>query len=170
MSPLYMIKSHGAREGGGREPNKPTGVKYAILLTQTAGTSCSQIKHLNFYSAEEPSKNCSKSSLPLLKGHTQSLCRVLTLKWIGSPRQGPPGRCFTDLDSVIASAGVGCHGSSGTAGHTDTHGRNTTHFSWQGIWVGTRSMRILHNFLPRFRRRCSRVKALLQHPTQKFFP
>lgn len=89
MSPLYMIKSHGAREQGGREPNKPTGVRHAILLTQTAGTSCSQIKHLNFYCAEEPSKNCRKSSLPLLKGHTESLCRVLALKWIGSPRQGP---------------------------------------------------------------------------------
>lgn len=71
MSPLYMIKSHGARERGGREPNKPTGVRHAILLTQTAGTSCSQIKHLNFYCAEEPSKNCRKSSLPLLKGHTE---------------------------------------------------------------------------------------------------
>lgn len=68
MSPLYMIKSHGAWEGGGREPNKPTGVRHAILLTQTAGTSCSQIKHLNFYCAEQPRKNRRKSSLPLQRG------------------------------------------------------------------------------------------------------
>lgn len=89
MSPLYMIKSHGAQEGGGREPNKPTGVRHAILLTQTAGTSCSQIKHLNFYWAEQPRKNRRKSSLPLPKGHMESLCRVLALKETGSPRQGP---------------------------------------------------------------------------------
>lgn len=73
----------------GREPNKPTGVRHAILLTQTAGTSCPQIKHLNFYCAEQPRKIRRKSSLPLPQGHTESLCRVLALKETGSPRQGP---------------------------------------------------------------------------------
>lgn len=74
---------------GGREPNKPTGVRHAILLTQTAGTSCSQIKHLNFYCAEQPRKIRRKSSLPLAQGHMESLCGVLALKETGSPRQGP---------------------------------------------------------------------------------
>lgn len=163
MSPLYMIKSHGAWEGGGREPNKPTGVRHAILLTQTAGTSCSQIKHLNFYCAEQPRKNCRKSSLPLPKGHM----KVSGTQGKRQPKAGAsPGPCFAHSGSVIAWAGAGCHGSSRIAGHT---GRSTAYFSWQGIWVGTQSMRILHNFLPRFRRRCSRVKALLHYPTQEVF-
>lgn len=67
MSPLYMIKSHGAGKGGGRETNKATGVRHAILVTQTAGTSCSKFKHLNFSCAEHPSENRTRISLPLPK-------------------------------------------------------------------------------------------------------
>lgn len=156
--------------GGGREPNKPTGVRHAILLTQTAGTSCSQIKHLNFYCAEQPRKNHRKSSLPLPHGPRESLCTVLALKETGSPRQGPHLANVSLSQTVIAWAGVGCHGTSRTARHRDTHSRSTTHSSWQGIWVGTQCMRILHNFLPRFRHRCSRAKALLHYPTQKVLP
>lgn len=65
MSPLYMIKSHVAGKVGRGETNKPTGVRHAILLTQTAGTLCSKLKHLNFYCAEHPSKNRTKTSRPL---------------------------------------------------------------------------------------------------------
>lgn len=87
MSPLYMIKSHGAREGGGREPNKPTGVRHAILLTQTAGTSCSQTPELLLCrtAKEKPQEERSAPS----RGAQESLCRVLALKETGSPRQGP---------------------------------------------------------------------------------
>lgn len=89
MSPLYMIKSRVAREvgKGGRETSKPTGVRHASLLMQTAGTSCSKIKHLIFYCAEHPSKKHMNFSLPLqkdwpkdLRGVHKSLYRALVLK------------------------------------------------------------------------------------------
>lgn len=118
MSPLYMIKSQGARDGGGREPNKPTGVRHAILLTQTAGTSCSQIKHLNFYRAEQPRKNRRKSSLPLPKGHMESLCRVLALRETGSPRQGPH-LAEVSLSQTLLLPGQGL-GVTAAAGQPDT--------------------------------------------------
>lgn len=118
MSPLYMIKSHGAREEGGREPNKPTGVRHAILLTQTAGTSCSQIKHLNFYWAEQPRKKPQEELSAPSKGGTW---KVSAGFWHSRKQAGAsPGWGFTFSDSVIAWAGLGCHGSSRTAGHTDT--------------------------------------------------
>lgn len=126
MSPLYMIKSHGAWEGGGREPNKPTGVRHAILLTQTAGTSCSQIKHLNFYFAEQPRKNRRKSSLPLPKGYVESLCRVLAPKETGSPRQGLTWPMFCSLRLCYCLGRGWVSQQSRTAGHTDTHSRSIT--------------------------------------------
>lgn len=154
--------------GGGREPNKPTGVRHAILLTQTAGTSCSQIKHLNFYCAEQPRKNHRKSSLPLPHGPTESLCRVLALKETGSPRQGPH-LANVSLSQTLLLPGQGL-GVTAAAGQPDTW----THTAGAQPTPPGREygleLRILHNFLPRFRHRCSRAKALLHYPTQKVFP
>lgn len=103
---------------GGREPNKPTGVRHAILLTQTAGTSCSQIKHLNFYCAEQPRKIRRKSSLPLPQGHMESLCGVLALKETGSPRQGPH-LANVSLTQILLLPGQGL-GVMAAAGQLDT--------------------------------------------------